>query len=131
MGYLEGTINNPTGIDIWRNIMEIYVSKESRGGDGTKEYPLNSLAQAAAIAKPGDEVIVAPGVYREYINPACAGTPERRIVYRSEVKNGAVIFSESIIHILLKYSEIGMMLLSRYIRVRFTSIIRHYMKPIR
>ena len=64
MGYLEGTINNPTGIDIWRNIMEIYVSKESRGGDGTKEYPLNSLAQAAAIAKPGDEVIVAPGVYR-------------------------------------------------------------------
>lgn len=71
--------------------MEIYVSKESRGGDGTKEYPLNSLAQAAAIAKPGDEVIVAPGVYREYINPACAGTPERRIVYRSEVKNGAVI----------------------------------------
>ena len=46
--------------------MEIYVSKESRGGDGTKEYPLNSLAQAAIIAKPGDEVIVAPGVYREY-----------------------------------------------------------------
>ena len=44
--------------------MEIYVSKESRGGDGTKEYPLNSLAQAAIIAKPGDEVIVAPGVYR-------------------------------------------------------------------
>ena len=41
--------------------MEIYVSKESRGGDGTKEYPLNSLAQAAIIAKPGDEVIVAPG----------------------------------------------------------------------
>ena len=37
--------------------MEIYVSKESRGGDGTKEYPLNSLAQAAIIAKPGDEVI--------------------------------------------------------------------------
>lgn len=71
--------------------MEIYASKESRGGDGTKEYPLNSLAQAAAIAKPGDEVIVAPGIYREYINPACAGTPERRIVYRSEVKNGAVI----------------------------------------
>ena len=45
--------------------MEIYVSKESRGGDGTKEYPLNSLAQAAIIAKPGDEVIVAPGVYRD------------------------------------------------------------------
>ena len=71
--------------------MEIYVSKESRGGDGTKEYPLNSLAQAAIIAKPGDEVIVAPGVYREYVNPAFSGMPERRIIYRSAVKNGAVI----------------------------------------
>ncbi|WP_321004316.1 right-handed parallel beta-helix repeat-containing protein [Eisenbergiella porci] len=71
--------------------MKIYVSKESRGGDGTKDYPLSSLAQAAAIAGPGDEVIVAPGIYREYVNPACAGTPEKRITYRSEVKYGAVI----------------------------------------
>ena len=30
--------------------------------------------------KPGDEVIVAPGVYREYINPACAGTPYSKLV---------------------------------------------------
>ena len=45
----------------------------------------------AAIAGPGDEVIVAPGIYREYVNPACAGTPENRITYRSEVKYGAVI----------------------------------------
>lgn len=71
--------------------MKLYVSKESRGGDGTKEYPLASLARAAAIAGPGDEVIVAPGIYREYVNPACAGTPENRITYRSEVKYGAVI----------------------------------------
>lgn len=71
--------------------MKLYVSKESRGGDGTKEYPLASLARAAAIAGPGDEVIVAPGIYREYVNPACAGTPEKRITYRSEVKYGAVI----------------------------------------
>ena len=42
-------------------------------------------------AKPGDEVIVAPGVYREYVNPAFSGMPERRIIYRSAVKNGAVI----------------------------------------
>lgn len=71
--------------------MKLYVSKEFRGGDGTKEYPLASLARAAAIAGPGDEVIVAPGIYREYVNPACAGTPEKRITYRSEVKYGAVI----------------------------------------
>ena len=32
---------------------------------------------------PGDEVLVAPGVYREYVNPKHAGTETERIVYRS------------------------------------------------
>lgn len=71
--------------------MKIYVSAKSRGGDGSREYPLNSIAQAAKLAMPGDEVIVAPGIYREYVNPANGGTKEQRIVYRSEVKGAAVI----------------------------------------
>ena len=34
----------------------------------------------------GDEVLVAPGVYREYVNPVNGGTGEdARIIYRSEV----------------------------------------------
>ena len=48
--------------------MEIYVSKESRGGDGTKEYPLNSLAQAAIIAKPGDEVSELMKIFSSFIS---------------------------------------------------------------
>ncbi len=72
--------------------MHIYVEADARrGGDGTKERPLRSLAQAAKLAVAGDEVIVAPGIYREYVDPVNAGTPDRRIVYRSAVKNGAVI----------------------------------------
>lgn len=71
--------------------MKIYVNCKSRGGDGSKEYPLNSIAAAARIARPGDEVIVAPGIYREYVDPAFGGTPEERIIYRSEVKHGAII----------------------------------------
>lgn len=72
--------------------MHIYVEAGARrGGDGTKERPLRSLAQAAKLAVAGDEVIVAPGIYREYVDPVNAGTPDRRIVYRSAVKNGAVI----------------------------------------
>lgn len=72
--------------------MQIYVSvKAPRGGDGSRENPLRSLAEAAKLAQAGDEVIVAPGIYREYVDPVNAGTPEQRIVYRSEVKNGAVI----------------------------------------
>ena len=51
--------------------MVYYVSADaSRNGRGTKEQPFLTISQAAAIARPGDEVIVAPGVYREYVNPA-------------------------------------------------------------
>lgn len=71
--------------------MKIYVSKNSRGGDGSREYPFHSVAQAAKLAQPGDEIIVAPGVYREAVDPVHAGTPEQRIIYRSEVKNKAII----------------------------------------
>lgn len=71
--------------------MKIYVSEKSGGGDGTKEYPFNSIAQAAKLAQPGDEVIVAPGIYREAVDPVTSGTPEKRIIYRSEIKNGAII----------------------------------------
>ena len=71
--------------------MKIYVSKNSGGGDGSREYPFHSVAQASKLAQPGDEIIVAPGVYREAVDPVHAGTPEQRIIYRSEVKNKAII----------------------------------------
>ena len=60
-------------------------------GDESKERPFQRINEAAGIAKPGDEVIVAPGVYREYVEPKNAGTQEARIVYRSEQPLGAVI----------------------------------------
>ncbi|QHQ59716.1 hypothetical protein Ana3638_01985 [Anaerocolumna sedimenticola] len=83
--------------------MKIYVSSKARGGDGTKEYPMNSIAQAARFARPGDEVIVAPGIYREYVDPAFAGTEEQRIIYRSEVKNGAVISGAERVRTWIRY----------------------------
>lgn len=72
--------------------MLYYVSASApRGGDGTKEKPFKQISEAAKIALPGDEVVVAPGVYREYVDPANAGTEENPIVYRSEVMGQAVI----------------------------------------
>ncbi len=63
----------------------------SRDGNGSREMPFRHINDAARIALPGDEVLVAPGVYREYVNPVNAGTEEQRIVYRSEKPLGAVI----------------------------------------
>ena len=62
-----------------------------REGDGSKERPFRFINEAAKIARPGDEVVVAPGVYREYVNPLYAGTEDARITYRSEKPLAAVI----------------------------------------
>ena len=62
-----------------------------REGNGTKEMPFRQINDAAKIAKAGDEIIVAPGVYREYVCPVNGGTEDAPIVYRSEVPLGAMI----------------------------------------
>ncbi len=72
--------------------MNIYVNVNAAfDGDGTKERPYRRINEAAKRALPGDEVIVAPGVYRENVNPIHAGCEDARIVYRSEKPLGAVI----------------------------------------
>lgn len=72
--------------------MLYYVNQAaSREGDGSREMPFKYISDAARVAKPGDEVLVAPGVYREYVNPQNAGTAEARITYRSEKLLGALI----------------------------------------
>lgn len=73
--------------------MQIYVSAQAkRGGDGSKQAPFQTITQAAQIARAGDEVLVAPGVYRESVDPRNGGeSEEKRIVYRSTEKLGAVI----------------------------------------
>lgn len=60
-------------------------------GDGSEAKPFKTISQAARVAKPGDEVLVAPGIYREYVSPNNAGTEDNRIVYRSVKPLGAII----------------------------------------
>ena len=72
--------------------MNIYVNVQAPGeGDGTKEHPYRRISDAAKRALPGDTVSVAPGIYREYVDPVHAGTEEERITYVSEEPLGAVI----------------------------------------
>ena len=72
--------------------MQIYVDAAAfRDGNGSKERPFRHIGDAARIARAGDEVLIAPGVYREYVDPLNAGTEENRITYRSAEPLGAVI----------------------------------------
>ena len=71
--------------------MRYYVSAAAASGDGTRQAPFPTIQQAANLAQPGDEVIVLPGVYREWVNPLRGGTPEARITYRASEKGAAVI----------------------------------------
>lgn len=75
-----------------RNQMQIYVDiRAPKDGNGSRETPFRHISEAAQITRPGDEIIVAPGVYREYVDPQNTGREDARIVYRSEVPLGAVI----------------------------------------
>ena len=60
-------------------------------GKGSEKEPFRTISQAAAIACLGDEVIVAPGIYRETVSPANGGTADARIVYRAACPGKAVI----------------------------------------
>ena len=65
--------------------MKYYVNASgAKGGDGSKAKPFKKIQAAAKIAQPGDEIIVAPGIYREAVNPKNGGTEKKRIIYRSE-----------------------------------------------
>lgn len=78
--------------------MKYYVdAKATNGGDGSLKNPFNKIQLAADIAIPGDEIIVQPGVYREYVNPKNAGLENKPITYRSAVSRGAHITGAEII----------------------------------
>ena len=73
--------------------MKIYVSAAApRSGDGTQARPYQTISEAAKVAEAGDEVIVMPGFYREWVNPVRGGeSDDKRITYRSVVPGCAVI----------------------------------------
>lgn len=84
------TARNPHNME--ETSVKYYVdAAASRAGAGTREHPFKTIQAAAEAARPGDEVLVAPGIYREYVNPKHAGTEDARILYRSEEPLKAVI----------------------------------------
>jgi len=69
----------------------------SRDGDGSRAMPFRHIDDAARVAVAGDEILVAPGVYREKVTPRHAGREDAPIVYRSQEPLGAVITGAEIL----------------------------------
>ena len=86
--------------------MKIYVDVNAAcNGNGSKQAPFRKINDAAKIAQPGDEVLVAPGIYREYVDPIHAGHEDARITYRSVEPLGAVITGAEEIKTWTKYQD--------------------------
>ena len=50
--------------------------------DGSEDHPRRTIGKAAALAQPGDTVLVHVGAYREWVKPARGGLSDtRRITY--------------------------------------------------
>jgi hypothetical protein len=64
---------------------DIHVAKTgSEAGDGSLAQPCLTISRAAAVAQPGDTVLVHAGTYREWVKPARGGIAEsQRIIYRA------------------------------------------------
>lgn len=71
----------------------LYVSAASGadGADGTATRPFGSISAAAAVARPGDTVLVAGGVYRERVDPPRGGTDDAPITYAAAERERVVI----------------------------------------
>ncbi len=62
---------------------EIHVSVLAQpGDDGSEASPYMTIQAAAAVANPGDEVVIHAGICRETVIPAKSGTASTRITYR-------------------------------------------------
>ncbi|HKL98844.1 MAG TPA: right-handed parallel beta-helix repeat-containing protein [Mobilitalea sp.] len=86
--------------------MKYYVdAKAAKDGNGSIERPFRRINEAAKLALPGDEVLVAPGVYREYVDPIHAGTEDACITYSSTTPLGAVITGSEQIKTWQHYKE--------------------------
>ncbi len=72
--------------------MKYYVdANAAKDGNGSIDSPFRRINEAAKLALPGDEVLVAPGIYREYVDPIHAGTEDARITYTSTIPLGVLI----------------------------------------
>lgn len=79
--------------------MIYHVSKAGNDRNlGSAEFPFLTINRAAAVARPGDTVVVHEGEYREWVDPKCGGLNEStRITYCAAEGEKAVIKGSEIV----------------------------------
>ena len=63
----------------------------SDANPGTRSLPFKTISAAALEAKPGDTVLVRPGIYREAVHLTVSGEEGEPITFRSETPQAAII----------------------------------------
>jgi hypothetical protein len=88
----NSTMPDGTQFPIWEKPMHFtrtyYVDGQAKNADdngpGTKEHPFKTINHAAQVLQPGEQVVIAEGVYREEIRPARGGnSPDAVISYEA------------------------------------------------
>ena len=66
--------------------------------DGSEDSPFRTISRAAAIAQPGDTVLVHGGEYREWVAPRRGGlSDQRRITYEAAAGEHVVIKGSEVV----------------------------------
>lgn len=92
----EGTGRSGAPLKIRFTVVDSYATRPQPAPGGTRFVvdpagPLKTVAAAAALAQPGDVVLIKPGVYHESITLPRSGTADRRITFAALVPGGTAI----------------------------------------
>ena len=75
-----------------------YVSSNADSvGDGTQGKPFQNISSGAAVAMPGDTVLVSGGIYRERVAPANSGKENAPITYMAAPGERVVITASEVL----------------------------------
>ena len=102
---LDPPVSKPGGQEFkfWRNETDFTKTchvdgRSPRASDenpGTEALPFKTIGRAADILRPGERVLVHPGIYRECIRPAFGGLSPSRMIGYHAVAGGQVIVKGS------------------------------------
>ncbi|MFP3903867.1 MAG: right-handed parallel beta-helix repeat-containing protein [Armatimonadota bacterium] len=74
-----------------RQTRTIYVAADAADGDGSQARPFGDLSKATSLARPGDEIVLRPGIYEPgTVTVNAAGAPDAPIVIRSQNPHEAI-----------------------------------------